>query len=76
MYSVRIQIMHTACLHIYFNFFKNLFGFLFTKVITHHKNIQQCILVRKSQQQIRQKAVTNIHMRIAKTVIFRDIKEI
>ena len=31
---------------------------------------------RKSKQYIRQKAVTNFHMRIVKTGIFKEIEEI
>ena len=65
-----------ACLHIYFDFFKNLFAVIFTKVITQHKNIQQCITVGKFKQHTRQKAVTNFHTRIVKTVIFLEKEEI
>ena len=68
--------MHTAYLHISFEFFKNLFTYIFTQVLTQHTNIQQCVIVKICKQQTRQKAVTNFHTRIMKTVIFREIEEI
>ena len=34
------------------------------------------MIVRKSKQQVRQNAMTNVHTRIVKTVIFKEIEEI
>ena len=44
---IQIQYTHTACVQMYFDFFKNLYTLTFTKVATQHDDTQQCIIVRE-----------------------------